>query len=177
MNRQLMRRAAATAAVAMCITGIATTAHAAPLNSTATATTVHAQVSSEAWADRFNRVVHVRSIAGKCGKTVIAEASGTGMTLRIDETKSLSTSLSKNISASYKAITVAVGWDVTKSRSITVSGSKEVPRGKHGVLTAYTRYSGKQFDVQEPSQFGDKILQRNKKAYKPIGVCFKYTQR
>ncbi|MGW1355956.1 hypothetical protein ACWCQP_00915 [Streptomyces chartreusis] len=51
--------------------------------------------------------------------------------------------------------------------------------GKHGTLTAFVKYSGKKFDVQAmlvPQ--GDKwISQRNKTAYKPIGVCFKYSER
>ena len=41
------------------------------------------------------------------------------------------------------------------------------------------KYSGKKFDVQAmlvPQ--GDKwIVQRNKTAYTPIGVCFKYSER
>ena len=44
---------------------------------------------------------------------------------------------------------------------------------------AFVKYSGKKFDVQAmlvPQ--GDKwISQRNKTAYKPIGVCFKYSER
>ncbi|MFH8698531.1 hypothetical protein [Streptomyces chartreusis] len=87
--------------------------------------------------------------------------------------------LSKHIDASKGVISAGVGWDVSKSRSITVSGSKEVPRGKHGTLTAFVKYSGKKFDVQAMLvPRGDKwISQRNKTAYKPIGVCFKYSER
>ncbi|WP_330304219.1 MULTISPECIES: hypothetical protein [unclassified Streptomyces] len=177
MKRQIIQRTAAAVTLTACLAGITTTAHAE--SSTATAA-VGTRAAGGDWEDQLNKVVHVRSAGSKCGKKAIAEASGDGhMTLRIDETKSVSTTLSKNISATYKAITVAVGWDVTKSRSITVSGSKEVPRGKHGVLKAYTRYSGKKFDVQRPAAAGipAKTLQKNKVAYKPIGVCFKYQQK
>ncbi|KUO04109.1 hypothetical protein AQJ67_12675 [Streptomyces caeruleatus] len=100
------------------------------------------------------------------------------MTLRIDETRSTGSVLSKHIEASAKVISGGVGWDVTKSRSITVSGSKEVPRGKHGTLTGYVKYSGKKFDVQGLLAVGGwHTFQKNKTAYKPIGVCFKYSQR
>ncbi|KUJ64038.1 hypothetical protein ACZ90_63000 [Streptomyces albus subsp. albus] len=103
------------------------------------------------------------------------------MTLRIDKTSSQSTTKSKNIQATYKAISYGVGWDVTKTLTITVSGSKDVPRGEYGTLTAYTKYSGKKFDVYRPySTNGTDIkwrkVQSGKKAYKPIGACFKYTK-
>ncbi|TQJ87786.1 hypothetical protein [Streptomyces sp. SLBN-31] len=125
------------------------------------------------------RLIHVRSIGTKCGKTPIAMASGRGkMTLRIDETRSTGTVLSKHIDASKGVISAGVGWDVTKSHSITVSGSKEVPRGKYGTLKAYVKYSGKKFDVQAmliPEGY-KWTLQKNKTAYKPIGVCFAYSE-
>lgn len=90
------------------------------------------------------RLINVRSIGSKCGKTAIATAEGKGkMTLRIDDTRSAGTVLSKDITASAGSISVGVGWDVSKTRSITVSGSKEVPRGKYGTLKAYVKYSGK----------------------------------
>ncbi|NUS75416.1 MAG: hypothetical protein HOV70_04350 [Streptomyces sp.] len=126
------------------------------------------------------KLVNVRSLGTKCGKTAIAMASGEGkMTLRIDETQTKGTVLSKHIEASKGVISAGVGWDVTKSRSITVSGSKEVPSGKYGTLTAYVKYSGKKFDVQARlvPEGNEWILQRDKTAYKPIGVCFKYSQR
>ncbi|WP_159053123.1 hypothetical protein [Streptomyces regalis] len=125
------------------------------------------------------RLTNVRSIGTKCGKTPIAMTSGEGkMTLRIDDTRSTGTVLSKHIEASKGIISAGVGWDVTKSRSITVSGSKEVPSGKHGTLTAYVKYSGKKFDVQGLLAVGGwYTFQKNKTAYKPIGVCFKYSQR
>jgi hypothetical protein len=160
------------------VAGISTSAHADSPKTAATTSTVSSEVTTKAWGDFIHRVVNVRTISGKCGTAVLAEASGRGhMTLRIDETESVSTTLSTSISASKGAISAAVGWDVTKSRSITVSGSREVPRGEYGVLRAYTRYSGKKFDVQQAPQLGNEILQRGKTAYKPIGVCFKYSTR
>ncbi|MGW7421967.1 hypothetical protein ACWGJB_18210 [Streptomyces sp. NPDC054813] len=181
MGTQTMRRTTVAVAMAMCAVGVSGTARAAspaPVkldNSTGTQ-----GVSTRSQGDGRlypTELVNVRSTRSKCGSKPIAEASGRGkITLRIDETHSVSTTLSKNIKAEYKAISVGVGWDVTKSRSVTVSGSKEVPRGKYGVLKAYTRYSGKEFDVRTFPSIGGDIVQRNKKAYKPIGVCYKYSQ-
>ncbi|WP_405893487.1 hypothetical protein OG272_13965 [Streptomyces sp. NBC_00104] len=167
-------------ALAACMTGIGGVAHAEPV---AQPTANSQAATGDKWEDRANRAVNVRSAGKKCGKKVIAEASGRGrMTLRIDETKSIATTRSKDISLTVQGISGAVGWDVTKSRSITVSGSREVSRGKYGVLAAYTRYSGKKFDVKSPDlrKFGgppSKIIQRNKVAWKPIGVCFKYKEK
>jgi hypothetical protein len=119
---------------------------------------------------------HVRSAPGKCGKTVLAEASGPGgTTLRIDQTKSVSTSYSKTFTIEYNALSAAVGWDITKSASITVSGAWTVPKGKHGVLKAYTKYSAKKFDVWDSQvRIWDK---KGVIAYKPIGVCYTHTAR
>ncbi|MFE0136655.1 hypothetical protein ACFWY6_34595 [Streptomyces sp. NPDC059037] len=178
MKTQIIQRGGVMlAAMTACLAGASSTANAvpdAPVGHSRAAEVQAAGLSYSYWY----RPKHVKSIGGKCGKKVIAEASGRGpMTLRIDETRSLSSTFSKSLSINYKALTAAVGWDVTKSRSITVSGSKEVPRGKYGVLKAYTRYSGKMFDVYNVyNPYKHKLVAKNKKAYKPIGVCYKFTK-
>ncbi len=126
----------------------------------------------------YKRLINVHSIGTSCGKPVIASASGRGkMTLRIDDTRSVGTVLSKHIDASKGVISAGVGWDVTKSHSITVSGAKEVPSGKYGTLNAHTKYAVKKFDVQLYIDGKTRTIQKGKKAYKPIGVCFTYTQK
>ncbi|MEU1551220.1 hypothetical protein ABZ517_00655 [Streptomyces scabiei] len=120
--------------------------------------------------------VNVRSAGTKCGKKPLAKASGSGgIRLTISETKSVSTTISANVGLTYKAISAGVGWDVQKSRSITVSGSRKVSKGKHGTLTAYAKYSGKKFNVFDNMQ--QKVVLKNKKAWKPIGVCFKFKEK
>lgn len=179
MKRHAIRHGAVVTALTACLAGTGTTLAHADTDASPSAT--HATKAK--WGEQWNRVVHVRSLGSSCGKKVIAEASGGGgTTLRIDQTKTVGTSLSKNISATYKAITYSVGWDVSKSRSITVSGARPVPKGKHGVLKAYVRYSGKKFDVQSPDlSFAGgprpMIIQKNKKAYRPIGACFKFSAK
>ncbi|MGW6471085.1 hypothetical protein [Streptomyces sp. M7] len=180
MKLTTIKRGSLVATLSVGLLGAGTGAQAAPSpehTSAAQAT----QVQNRAHRDfTVTRLIHVRSIGTKCGKKPIAMASGRGkMTLRIDETRSSGTVLSKHIDASNKVISAGVGWDVSKSRSITVSGSKEVPRGKYGTLSAYVKYSGKKFDVEAllMPQGVTWIAQKNKTAYKPIGVCFKYSQR
>ncbi|MDV7222164.1 hypothetical protein [Streptomyces prunicolor] len=137
-----------------------------------------ASVKSAKIGGGWKRLTNVHSIGTSCGKQVIASASGRGkMTLRIDDTRSVGSVLSKSIEASKGVISAGVGWDVTKSHSITVSGAKDVPSGKYGTLNAYTKYAGKKFDVQVNDQNSWVTIQKVKKAYKPIGVCFKYTQK
>ncbi|MGW7067309.1 hypothetical protein ACWGII_35270 [Streptomyces sp. NPDC054855] len=176
MKQKLVRRSAAVAALGTCLVGVASPSQAQPSEAPQSLGSVAAQDNPAYMA---NRVKHVKSAGTKCGKKPIAMASGRGkITLRIDETRSVSTTKSQNIQATYKAISYSVGWDVTKSRSITVSGMKEVPRGKYGTLKAYTKYTGKKFDVYAPTGNLDWVrIQKGKKAWKPIGTCFKYTQR
>ncbi|MER7896528.1 hypothetical protein ABTX62_10470 [Streptomyces sp. NPDC096046] len=173
MKRRTAQFGAMTVALTACLAGTATTAQAQPVSLTAETRTVKA---AGAPFYPYGKLVHVKSIGTKCGKKPLAKASGPGGTrLGISETKSVSTTLSKNIGVTYTAISAGVGWDVQKSRSITVSGSREVSRGKHGTLTAYAKYSGKKFDVYDKIRF--KIVEKNKTAYKPIGVCFTYTEK
>ena len=170
--RRVLQCGATVAALTTCLVGAGTTAQAQPPSPT---TDLHA-VRAGATFYALGELVHVRSAGTKCGKTPLAKASGPGgVRLTIAEERSVSTTFSKNIGVTYKAISAGVGWDVQKSRSITVSGSREVSRGKHGYLTAYAKYSGKKFDVFD--NLSQKIVERDKKAYKPIGVCFTYTER
>jgi hypothetical protein len=174
LKLQSVQHGATVVALSMSLLGMAASAQAAPSNKSSNVATAQERSAVA------KKLVNVRSLGTKCGKTPIAMASGPGkMTLRIDETRSKGTVLSKHIDASKGVISAGVGWDVTKSRSITVSGSKDVPRGKYGTLKAYVKYSGKKFDVQAwliPSD-NKWIAQKNKTAYKPIGVCFKYSER
>ncbi|MFD0003333.1 hypothetical protein ACFVJ4_13040 [Streptomyces sp. NPDC127178] len=181
MKSYIARSGAAVAALATCLVGVGTTAEAQPLASNSA---VDAHHSTE-WRSApvalrgdplLRQVVNVRSLGEKCGKKPLAVAEGRGrMTLRIDETRSVTSTLSKDIKIDLEGISAGVGWDVTKSRSVTVSGSKEVPHGKYGALRAYTKYSGKKFDVF--SGLKGIVIQKDNTAYKPVGVCFKYSQR
>ena len=179
MQRRIALRGGLSAATAtiltICLSGASTASATQSSAAAGNHVAASAQSTGKATYYAFGKPKHVKSIPSICGKTVIAEASGRGpITLRIDETHSQSTTYSKNFSVNYESLTAAVGWDVTKSRSITVSGAKDVARGKYGVLKAYTRYSGKQFDVYRTIIPVERIA-KDVKAYKPIGVCYAYT--
>ncbi|MFF0202743.1 hypothetical protein [Streptomyces sp. NPDC005017] len=176
MARRIRHYALTVAVATACLAGTVSTAQAqSDVSDLSAAAAPAGDVADPQFAPWLRKLVNVKSAGTKCGKTAIAAASGRGrMTLRIDETRTASSTYSKHIDATYKIISAGVGWDVTKSRSITVSGSKEVPNGKYGTLTAYTKYSGKKFDVQDTTT--QEIIQKNKRAWRPIGVCFKYKQ-
>ncbi|WP_217212405.1 hypothetical protein [Streptomyces sp. AC550_RSS872] len=169
----------------MSLLGVGTTTQAAPSMKSSNVTSTQAGTTGDSYAGTrladfrsAKRLINVRSLPSKCGKTPIATAEGKGkMTLRIDDTRSAGSVLSRNIEASNGVISAGVGWDVSKSHSITVSGSKEVPRGKYGTLQAYVKYSGKKFDVQQMIGVDWWTFQTGMTAYKPIGVCFKYSER
>ncbi|WP_430623434.1 hypothetical protein, partial [Enterococcus diestrammenae] len=55
-----------------------------------------------------------------------------GLQLSISQTKSVSTSLSGTFGASKGAISAEVGWNVTGSTSISISGSYKVPSTVNG---------------------------------------------
>ncbi|EOH95913.1 hypothetical protein UAY_03339 [Enterococcus moraviensis ATCC BAA-383] len=100
--------------------------------------------------------------------------------LTITQTKSISTSLSGSFGASNKVISASVGWNVTGSTSIAISGSYKVPskignkKVKNCKLTAHTVYKTKKFDVHKMPWNSTKWSKQGtgtvKKAY---GVSFK----
>ncbi|MEU1516915.1 hypothetical protein ABZ490_33025 [Streptomyces sp. NPDC005811] len=170
-SRHMVRFGSTLTALTTCLVGAGSTAEA---QSAERSTDIRAVTAAAAYP--LGKLVNVRSAGTKCGTSPIAKASGSGgIRLTISETKSVSTTLSADIGVSYKVISAGVGWNVQKSRSITISGSREVSRGKHGTLTAYAKYSGKKFDIFD--NLTQKIVERNKTAYKPIGVCFTYKER
>lgn len=100
------------------------------------------------------------------GTSDLAMAIGEpGITVSIEKTKSVSTTLSATFGATYGAISAAVGWDVTGSESISIKGSAKVP-SKHNnkkvktmTLHAKPIYNVKEFDVYRyvPGYVNDKL--------------------
>ncbi|MCX4665586.1 hypothetical protein OG453_02665 [Streptomyces sp. NBC_01381] len=177
MQSKLIRRGAAAAALTVGLVGAGTTgsAHAAQPQTGRATTVTEAAASDDGLA---RRTAKVRSIGTKCGKKPMALASGPGgMTLSIEETRTRGTVLSKKIDLAKGGISAGVGWDVTRSRSIAIRGTWDVPKKyKRGYLRAYTKYAGKKFNVQRLTMHTENdwvTIQKNKKAWKPIGVCFK----
>lgn len=126
------------------------------------------------------KVNNVRNGNDYTGGSIATTSGGPGVTLSISQTKSISTQLSSSFGASNKVISAGVGWNVTGSSSISISGSYKVPskignkKVKSCKFTANTVYKTKQFDVQKMAWNSTKWAKQGtgtvKKAY---GVSFK----
>lgn len=134
------------------------------------------------------RITNVTSGKDYTGKTAIAVAKGgPGDSLSIKKTKSVSCTYSCSVSAITAAkITAAVGYDVTKSESVEISGTATVPSTHNGktvkkmTYTAYPIYKTKSFTVQRKKHIGAYHMLPWKDystgyARRPYGVDFEKT--
>ncbi|MFJ9868517.1 hypothetical protein [Streptomyces sp. NPDC101165] len=82
------------------------------------------------------------------GKNSIAVVQGRGpMTLTLTAIETVSNTRSTSITVTAEAVSGAVGFDVTRSRTKSMAGSWDVPRGKFGTLNAYPLYKEYSFNV------------------------------
>ena len=71
------------------------------------------------------------------------------MKISIEETKSVSSTVSGTYGASYSGISAAVGWNVTASTSVAIKGEYDVPykvgkkKVKRVYLDAYPKFKTK----------------------------------
>lgn len=120
------------------------------------------------------------------GSTVLAKAQGgPGITLGISQTKSVSNTFSCSLSVPVKSISSVVGFSVTGSTSITVSGSATVPstynnrKVKTMTLSAYPIYQKYTYSVTKVTSNKGLVLRQPNvgtgSAAKAIGCTFKRT--
>ncbi|MFD4707046.1 hypothetical protein ACFWM3_19570 [Gottfriedia sp. NPDC058432] len=102
------------------------------------------------------KVNNIRNGSDVTGSSAIATAIGEpGVTIGISQTKSVATTISSSYGASNSALTASIGWDVTKSTSVLISGSVKVPNTVNGkkvaklALKAYPVYKTKKFDFHK----------------------------
>lgn len=137
------------------------------------------QITPKTTSSVYYLVKNVKQVSDYYGKTVLAFAEGgPGDSLTVSKGTSVSTTISGTLGASYKSISAAVGWSVTGSTSLTISGQATVPK-KHNNkavkrmrLNAHSVYKVKEFDVYRyvPGYTNKKLGRKNtKKAY---GVSF-----
>lgn len=127
------------------------------------------------------RVTNVNNSSDWTGSTKIATANGnSGITLSLSQSKSISCTYSTSISVNAKTITAGVGFSVTGSETINISGSYKVPstyNGKKvikGYLEAYPIYNKKTFTIQsKPAIGGSWSNVGSGSASRPYGVSFK----
>lgn len=138
--------------------------------------------ASRAVVNRY-RVKNVKNASDTTDSGAIAAASGGyGVTLAINQTKSVSTTTSAKFGASDKIISAEVGWSTTGTTSISISGSYKVPKTSGGKnvknckLSAHTIRKRKSFVVDKMAWNSIKWEKQGtgyvSKAY---GVSFKKT--
>lgn len=100
------------------------------------------------------KVNNIRNGNDVIGSSAIVTAIGEpGVTIGISQTKSVATTISSSYGASNSALTASLGWDVTKSESVSISGSVTVPNTVNGkkaaklALKAYPVFKTKKYDV------------------------------
>jgi hypothetical protein len=96
----------------------------------------------------FCGINHIKDHGLVQGKKSIAVVQGRGpMTLTLTAMETVSNTKSASITVSAEPVSAAVGFDVTKSRTKSMAGSWNVPRGKFGTLNAYPLYQEYSFNV------------------------------
>ncbi|MEV7029321.1 hypothetical protein AB0N99_03725 [Streptomyces sp. NPDC093272] len=109
------------------------------------------------------------------GKKSIAVVQGRGpMTLTLTAMETVSNTKSATITITAEAVSGAVGFDVTKSRTKSMAGSWNVPRGKFGTLNAYPLYREYSFNVY--SKITGKVVGKGT-ARKAVGYRYEHSAR
>ncbi|MBB1256543.1 hypothetical protein H3146_24800 [Streptomyces sp. OF3] len=123
---------------------------------------------SGGFSPQWLNITHVTSKkyeGQRCGLDLIRQVSGNGpQTLTLSISESVSSQWSASVSISAKKVTAGVGFNVTKSFTVTQGTSYSVPKGKYGSIAAYPLYDVYSFKTAAPSGQGW--------AMKPVGVCF-----
>ncbi|MFD4416035.1 hypothetical protein ACFVXA_29430 [Streptomyces sp. NPDC058246] len=105
-----------------------------------------------------------------CGTNVIQKTSGQGKTvLTMSVQKSVATKWSATATISASAVTAGMGFDVTRTYTVTNQTAFDVPRGKFGQIEAYPLYDVYGFNEVRATD-GHKI--GTGRVLKPVGVCF-----
>lgn len=131
----------------------------------------HANGNTQNWC----KVKHGKYLGVVRGKKAIALVQGRGpMTLTLTAIETVSNTRSSTVTVTAESISAAVGFDVTKSRTKSMSGSWNVPRGKFGTLKAYALYKKYSFKVysKHNGHYEGKGV-----AYKAIGYRYTHSAR
>ncbi|MGW1809596.1 hypothetical protein [Streptomyces sp. NPDC002078] len=106
----------------------------------------------------------------QCGTNVIQKTSGAGKTtLTMSVQKSVATKWSATASISAGAVSAGMGFDVTRTYTVTDQTAFDVPKGKFGTIEAYPLYD--LYGFYESSIVDGKKIGTGK-VLKPVGVCF-----
>lgn len=127
------------------------------------------------------KVQNVRGGPDVTGSSGLATSiGGPGVVLVIKQTKSVATTVSANFGASNAALSGSIGWSVTGTTSVAISGTFKVPSKVNGKsvkslkFTAYPVYKTKLYDVYKmPWNSFSWSKQGTGTAKKAYGVAFK----
>ncbi|MEU5821744.1 hypothetical protein [Streptomyces sp. NPDC047803] len=117
----------------------------------------------------------VKYIGLQTGKSYIAVVQGRGpMTLTLTSMETVSNTKSSKFDVTAGAVSAAVGFDVTKSRTKSMSGSWVVPKKKFGTLKAYPVYKAYSFEAY--SRFTGKFVGKGV-ARKAVGYHYTHSAK
>jgi len=117
----------------------------------------------------------VKYLGLQTGKNYIAIVQGRGpMTLTLTNIETVSNTKSDSLDVAAGPVSAAVGFDVTKSRTKSMSGSWTVPKKKFGTLKAYPVY--KAYSFKAYSKLGGKYVGKGV-ARKAVGYEYKHSAK
>lgn len=115
----------------------------------------------------------VKYLGLQTGKNYIAIVRGRGpMTLTLTNLETVSNTKSSSFDVTAGPVSAAVGFDVTKSRTKSMSGSWTVPKNKFGTLKAYPVYKAYSFEAY--GKFDGKRVGKGV-ARKAVGYEYKHS--
>ncbi|SFT04580.1 hypothetical protein [Marininema halotolerans] len=98
-------------------------------------------------------------------------AEGTG-TLTLTVSDAVQAGYSSTTSVSAEVVTQGVGFNVSRTYTVTDSYSVKGKKGYKVILTAYPNYKKRDFKVYDDSCFGSDTYEGNGTDRKPVGVYF-----
>ncbi|MEU9849524.1 hypothetical protein [Streptomyces sp. NPDC047985] len=117
----------------------------------------------------------VKYLGLQTGKNYIAIVRGRGpMTLTLTSIETVSNTKSSSFDVTAGAVSAKVGFDVTKSRTKSMSGSWTVPKKKLGTLKAYPVY--KAYSFKAYSKFDGKLVGKGV-ARKAVGYHYTHSAK
>ncbi|MFK0266103.1 hypothetical protein ACIQU1_32920 [Streptomyces angustmyceticus] len=118
----------------------------------------------------------VKGAGEVCGTDVIDKETGHGKTtLVMNVKKGLASKVSAEMAISKGAISLGVGYDVTKSIEVSKETRFEVPKGKFGTIEAYVQYKLYRGQIYTNSGLGTEPkfpTGKTATVMKPTGICF-----
>ncbi len=102
---------------------------------------------------------------------IVSGGSGP-ITLHMSRTTTVSDSFHANVGINAKIVSVGVGFDVTRSREVSLRCDFPVPAGKYDSVEAHTIYDSYNYDTMYGSIFGSPYRVGSGTASKAVGIFY-----